>query len=99
MRRTANATHHATVEVVQTPVWLTFGICRGVGLTTPPLSSLDPHIGFILTDVGLSPATATKADEALEQVQSYPVSNREIASNLVFLIKKRSRRIERQISG
>lgn len=61
-------------------------------------------------DVGLSPATvirrvkelaalvATKADEALEQVQPYPVSNRELASNLVFLIRKRCRRIERQIS-
>ena len=61
-------------------------------------------------DAGLSPATvirrvgelaalvATKADETLEQVQSYPVSNRELASNLVFLIKKRCRRIERQIS-
>jgi hypothetical protein len=69
------------------------------GADDPPLCSLHPHIGFILTDVGFSHATATKADEALEQVQSYPVSSREIASNLVFLIKKQSRRIERQISA
>ena len=63
------------------------------------------------TDVGLSPATvtrrvgelaalvATKADEALEQMKSHPVSNRELASNLVFLIKKRCRGIERQLTG
>lgn len=62
-------------------------------------------------DVGLSPAAvtrrvvelaalvATKADEALEQVQSHPISNRELASSLVFLIRKRCRRIERQISA
>ena len=59
------------------------------------------------TDVGLSPAAVTrrveelaalvaaKADEALEQVLSYP----EFGSSLVFLVKKRCRRIERQISG
>jgi serine/threonine-protein kinase HipA len=63
------------------------------------------------TDVGLSPAAVTrrveelaalvaaKADEALEQVLSYPASNHEFGSSLVFLVKKRCRRIERQISG
>ncbi|MGW6778539.1 HipA domain-containing protein [Brucella pseudogrignonensis] len=63
------------------------------------------------TDVGLSPAAVTrrveelaalvaaKADEALEHVLSYPTSNREFGSSLVFLVKKRCRRIERQISG
>jgi len=62
-------------------------------------------------DVGLSPAAvtrrvvelaalvATKADEALEQVQSHSISNREFASSLVFLIRKRCRRIERQVSA
>ncbi len=62
-------------------------------------------------DVGLSPAAvtrrveelaaqvATNADEALEQVLSSLVSNREFGSSLVFLVKRRCRRIERQISG
>lgn len=62
------------------------------------------------TDVGLSPAAvtrrveelavlvATRADEALEQTLSYPVSNREFSSRLVFFVRKRCRRIELQIS-
>jgi serine/threonine-protein kinase HipA len=63
------------------------------------------------TDVGLSPAAVTrrveelaalvaaKADEALQQVLSWPVSNRDFGSSLAFVVKKRCRRIERQISS
>ena len=40
---------------------------------------------------------AARAEEAFEQVLSSLASNPEFGSNLVFLIKKRCRRIERQI--
>ncbi|NNH27981.1 type II toxin-antitoxin system HipA family toxin [Rhizobium sp. SEMIA 4085] len=63
------------------------------------------------SDTGLSPAmvtrrveelaglVASRANEALTQVLSYPVSDRESGSSLAFLVKKRCGRIERQIRG
>ncbi len=41
----------------------------------------------------------THLSEIGQQVLSYPASNREFGSSLAFLVKKRCRRIERQIAG
>lgn len=45
------------------------------------------------------PLAGTHLSEIGQQVLSYPASNREFGSSLAFLVKKRCRRIERQIAG